>query len=437
MIRSISAHRARRLAGPERGFTLIELLVVIVILGILAAVVVFAVGGLNDRGEASARAADAKTIRTAQEVFCAQNGRYGSADELVSGRLLSEFPTYNQTDVVPAGTPDANGNCATSGDLARASYILSCDSAQTGCGEGGASALSWQQLPSPLASGWWNDVAFVDHQRGWAVGLAPSFGPGKIISTADGGRTWTEQAYPGFTDDLQGIDCVDATHCWAVGGYSGDILFWDGSSWARQTPPPEAAFSLLVAIDMVSQQRGWAVDDFGKIITTADGGSTWALQHEDPGGTTFKAVHFVDDQYGWVVGNGNVDLRTIDGGLSWIPMVFPAANTNQTDVKFLNRTRGWVVGVGGHIATTVDGGVNWTAQPNASNNQTAVDFVNERQGWSMGAVGPSITTDGGRAWNLQAVPGPVALEGVDFLDAAHGWAVGRANTLYFYGPPLT
>lgn len=38
----------------DQGFTLIELLVVITILGILAAVVVFSVGGLGDKGQASA-----------------------------------------------------------------------------------------------------------------------------------------------------------------------------------------------------------------------------------------------------------------------------------------------------------------------------------------------------------------------------------------------
>src|SRR5687768_6347674 len=46
----------------ESGFTLIELLVVIIILGILSAVVVFAVRGTGDKGKAAAYATDAKTV---------------------------------------------------------------------------------------------------------------------------------------------------------------------------------------------------------------------------------------------------------------------------------------------------------------------------------------------------------------------------------------
>ena len=57
----------------DEGFTLIELLVVIVILGILAGVVVFAVGGITDRGEESACEATSKAVEVASESFIAQS----------------------------------------------------------------------------------------------------------------------------------------------------------------------------------------------------------------------------------------------------------------------------------------------------------------------------------------------------------------------------
>ena len=57
----------------EEGFTLIELLIVIVVLGILAAVVVFALGGITGKSALAACQADGNTISTAMAAFSAQN----------------------------------------------------------------------------------------------------------------------------------------------------------------------------------------------------------------------------------------------------------------------------------------------------------------------------------------------------------------------------
>jgi prepilin-type N-terminal cleavage/methylation domain-containing protein len=85
--------RMRRAKREEAGFTLIELLIVIVILGILAAIVVFAVNGIQDRGTASACKADVETVTVAAEAFDAQNGYYaGSMDDLVSAGFLHSVP---------------------------------------------------------------------------------------------------------------------------------------------------------------------------------------------------------------------------------------------------------------------------------------------------------------------------------------------------------
>ena len=63
--------RIREARKNEKGFTLIELLIVIVILGILAAVVVLAVGGVTDKGHKSACKADVKTVEVAVEAWAA------------------------------------------------------------------------------------------------------------------------------------------------------------------------------------------------------------------------------------------------------------------------------------------------------------------------------------------------------------------------------
>ncbi len=99
----------------QKGFTLVELLVVISILGILAAVVVFAVGGISDRGQTSACKEDGRTLRTAVEVYRAQNGgtTVPTMANLTSGGLLSQASTlytisYSGTTLTLTGV----GACA-------------------------------------------------------------------------------------------------------------------------------------------------------------------------------------------------------------------------------------------------------------------------------------------------------------------------------------
>ncbi len=57
----------------EQGFTLVELLIVIIILGILAGIVVFAVGNLTQNSSKSACATEAQTFVTAYNAYAAAN----------------------------------------------------------------------------------------------------------------------------------------------------------------------------------------------------------------------------------------------------------------------------------------------------------------------------------------------------------------------------
>jgi type II secretion system protein G len=95
-------HRLLEARRKDGGFTLIELLIVIVILGVLAAVVVLAVGAFDDRGEEAACKSDVKAVEVAVEAYRAKNGSYPtSLNDLVSNtdeNYLRSLPNDSVND---------------------------------------------------------------------------------------------------------------------------------------------------------------------------------------------------------------------------------------------------------------------------------------------------------------------------------------------------
>jgi len=79
ILRRLDGGDALLLHGAASPAFLIELLVVIVILGILAAVVVFSVRGAGNKGKKAAVATDSQIIRTALGLYCARTGQYPKA----------------------------------------------------------------------------------------------------------------------------------------------------------------------------------------------------------------------------------------------------------------------------------------------------------------------------------------------------------------------
>lgn len=75
----------------ERGLTLIELLVVVVILGIIAAIAVVAIGGLIENSRKDAQVANAKQLVSAAKL-------YVSSNPIESGKLSYAVPAADTTD---------------------------------------------------------------------------------------------------------------------------------------------------------------------------------------------------------------------------------------------------------------------------------------------------------------------------------------------------
>jgi prepilin-type N-terminal cleavage/methylation domain-containing protein len=96
----------------EAGFTLVELLVVIAILGILAAIVVFAVGGVTDKGNKAAGDTDCSVLASAEEAYYTAHTAYATdpaakvaEQKLVDDGWLHKVSTLHDTITAPVA-PD-------------------------------------------------------------------------------------------------------------------------------------------------------------------------------------------------------------------------------------------------------------------------------------------------------------------------------------------
>jgi prepilin-type N-terminal cleavage/methylation domain-containing protein len=110
----------------EEGFTLIELLIVIIVLGILAAIVVFAVAGTKKDALSATCKTDVKSIELSAESVLAKTGTYTSLTQVQQtdltsapmGGLLKTFPSnsaYTLTwtgGAVVVSAPGGVSSCA-------------------------------------------------------------------------------------------------------------------------------------------------------------------------------------------------------------------------------------------------------------------------------------------------------------------------------------
>ncbi len=88
----------------EKGFTLVELLIVIVILGILATVVVFAVRSITDKGHENGEATDLRTLETANEAYWVEHGTNATEQQLLDAGYIKELSTMFDLSIDGAGS---------------------------------------------------------------------------------------------------------------------------------------------------------------------------------------------------------------------------------------------------------------------------------------------------------------------------------------------
>jgi photosystem II stability/assembly factor-like uncharacterized protein len=187
---------------------------------------------------------------------------------------------------------------------------------------------------------------------------------GVIMTTDDGGRTWTRQMLkkgPKYYDLYSVAFTPDGSRGWVVGD-AGVIFRTDdqGATWTEQQGPVGLNAALL-KIAVADAQRFCASGEHGVLLCTNDGGASWNLQKfRDIG---FFDVIYTDPHSLWAVGEFATMLYSGDGGKTW--QVRNGGEIGKGDPLFsiaFNGLQGLAVGLIGTSMQTNDGGKTWQAR---------------------------------------------------------------------------
>lgn len=303
---------------------------------------------------------------------------------------------------------------------------------------------TWNEIPSGSGNGLFSISFASDKKNGWIVGQG-----GTIQKSADGGKTWTAQGGkifmgdecraaggdPDATDEadkcplapLFAISAVDENNAYAVGDRSTLTITHDGGkTWNTSTlrpivPPsdnldPNAGIAfedpVLYDVQFLSNQVGFVVGEFGKILKTTDGGATWYDKQASLVGEqyfdimelpTFFDVDFRGDNEGYAVGLEGRVAKTTDGGETW---AWVEHNVKEYDAPFYSidlLPGGAIWGVGGSgqaiHSPTAGGLAKGDLGTRVTNWIRDVEFYDDNVGWMVGGFGFIMnTTDGGKTW---------------------------------------
>ncbi len=282
--------------------------------------------------------------------------------------------------------------------------------------------VSWNQLYANWMHSY-QAIFFLDSLRGWAGGSKWQFGL-SLVSTTDGGLTWTDHPSLPYGIGVSSIQFTDSLHGWmAAEGYEIYSTNDGGETWNASSQ----AFDRLLSVHVTEDGMNiWAAGGQGVMIASTDGGNNWAsrtshLAH------FLQDVEFVNEQVGWAV--GDTILKTTNGGASWIQQAMPAAAFLRS-IFARDSLTAWCAGE--RVFQTTDGGQNWIEQ-NAPVNQTwwSVFFADENHGWLGGRFGAlRKTTNGGATWDSLSSGTFADIGSVFFLDSLNGWIVGNSAKVW-------
>lgn len=235
------------------------------------------------------------------------------------------------------------------------------------------------------------DIAF-DGSFGIAVG-----GGGTVLTSADSGLTWQQDARPDTSLSLLGV-AVEGNRRFAV-GQSGRIFRFDGRLWE---PLQSGTEERLLRVGLGENGLVVVVGGFGTILVSQNDGATWASPSidwmtllDDFLEPHLYAVHISGSRI-LIAGEFGLVLRSEDRGASW--SVMHRGEESIFDMAFNGAGDGVAVGQNGLVLSTRDGGRTWRRLETSSQTNLLGVWMSGQRVFAAGIRGAYSSHDGGRSW---------------------------------------
>jgi photosystem II stability/assembly factor-like uncharacterized protein len=252
-----------------------------------------------------------------------------------------------------------------------------------------------------------------------------------IVTTTDGGQTWTRQASGAGTGNfLQAVSCLPGTTtCWAVGRAGKILTTTNLTTWTAQT---SNTTSYLNSVLCLSTTFCIAVGQNGTVDTYD--GTTWTATTGNGGTGTLADVACDGNLVCYATGKQGITLLTTTGGTSWTIQAGGGSQANQLNgISCTSTNACFAAGNAGQVLKTTNGGQSWLPQTSGTtSNLNAVSCFQANGCVAVGAVasGAAVVrfTNDGTNWNAGSNTGTQALNGISCVSGGACLAVGAAGT---------
>ena len=200
-----------------------------------------------------------------------------------------------------------------------------------------------------------DNIVFPDAQDGYAVGGT------SLVSTHDGGKTWSQQGLVSQDESLAWIRCRDTVTCITATASGDQLLRRDTTtrSWTSISPATKPLFAAAFAAPSPGSDTPSvvAVGQDGTTVLSKDGGQNFTNVSEGLG-STFTLLRGGAAAVAYIAGQAGAIAKTADGGRTWTPLAPPLAD-DIVDLAFPTNSTGFSLSPGNVLMRTTDAGQTW------------------------------------------------------------------------------